>query len=155
METTAFKSCLNNLPVCKGSCCKNGVWVDQVEAAEIERQVLLRDDLKDLHGRVLFDPKETEEDFDYHISGKGIGTMLQSPEGPCIFLDAEYKCRIYQFRPTFCSDYPFMHPLETSSQPIILDTMFEGDPKCIYTTLLAATIKSRDEAAEESGTIPN
>lgn len=151
MEMTAFKSCVNNLHICHGNCCKNGVWVDQVEAKEIELQVRARAEFSDLHDRILFNPDESEVDTDYHISGKGIGTMLRSAEGPCIFLDTEkHTCRIYEFRPTFCRDYPFLHPLETSSEPIVLDTMFEADANCIYNQLLASTIKARDEANESN-----
>ncbi len=141
-----YKSCMSNLHICKANCCKNGVWVDAEEAKRIQAEVLKRDSLADLHDKVLW--SEEDEDTDYFPTGKGVGTNLQSPEGPCIFLGTDYKCRIYEFRPNFCADYPFMHPLATSSKPVLIDNMFESDPNCIYNTLLSATLKSIEEERE-------
>jgi Fe-S-cluster containining protein len=142
------KNCLTNLPICKGSCCRNGVWVDVEQARRIQEYVLSQESLKDLHDKTLF--VEEDIDPDYFPSGKGVGTNLQSENGPCIFLDAEYKCRIYPVRPHFCSDYPFMSPVLSSPKPIVLDNMFERDPNCIYHEMLHATLKSiEEERADE------
>jgi Fe-S-cluster containining protein len=143
-----YKNCYDNLPICKGSCCRHGVWVDQEQAKAIQARVLVTPELSDLHGKVLFNPDETEVDVDYHPSGNGIGTALQSPDGPCVFLHpTEYWCRIYQFRPHFCSDYPYVHPVSTSKERVRLDTMFEDDPTCIYHTLMQRD--AEDDVPEE------
>ncbi|KER10359.1 MAG: hypothetical protein HY22_05690 [[Candidatus Thermochlorobacteriaceae] bacterium GBChlB] len=141
-----YKSCMSNLHICKANCCKNGVWVDAEEAKRIQAEVLKRDSLADLHDKVLW--SEEDEDTDYFPTGKGVGTNPQSPEGPCIFLGSDYKCRIYEVRPHFCADYPFMHPLAESTKPVMIDNMFEEDKNCIYHKLLSATLKSIEEERE-------
>ncbi len=143
-----YRSCLTNLHICKANCCKNGVWVDAQEAQEIERLVLASPELADLHGKVLW--SEEDEDPDYFPSGKGVGTALQTPEGPCIFLGSDYKCRIYKFRPHFCADYPLMHPVANSTKPVLIDNMFESMPECIYYDMLRATQKSIEEEKAEA-----
>ncbi len=143
-----YKTCLNQLPICKGSCCSNGVWVDQEEARKIEEHVKNNPSLNDLHHEALFEIED--DDPDYFPSGKGIGTRLKTSDGPCIFLDSEFKCRIYTYRPFFCRDYPMMHPLTSSQKPIILDNMFEKDPNCIYHSLLQDTLASIESEKNES-----
>ncbi len=144
----SYKTCERQLPVCKGNCCSNGVWVDIEEAQQIEKKVLATETLKDLHNTVLFEVED--DDPDYFPSGKGIGTKLKSPEGPCIFLAEDFTCRIYAFRPNFCQDYPMMHPLDSSTKPILLDNMFESDPNCIYHTLLKDTLQSIEDEKNQA-----
>lgn len=145
-----YRSCITNLHICQAKCCQNGVWVDAEEAKHIEAQVLASPELADLHGKVLW--SEEDIDADYFPSGKGVGTALKTPDGPCIFLGDDYKCRIYKFRPHFCADYPLMHPVATSQQPVLIDNMFESMPECIYHDMLKATLKSIEEekAAEQA-----
>jgi Fe-S-cluster containining protein len=144
-----YRSCVTNLHICKANCCKNGVWVDVEQAKVIEEYVNARPEFSDLHGKTLF--AEYDDDTDYFPSGKCIGTALATPDGPCIFLGSDYKCRIYEVRPHFCADYPFMHPLADSNKPVMIDNMFEEDKNCIYHELLSATLKSiEEEKAEEA-----
>ena len=147
-EPRRHKNCVDNLHICKANCCRNGVWVDIAQAKEIKEYVNRTPELSDLHGKELF--IEEDIDPDYYPSGKAVGTNLQSPEGPCIFLSKEGFCRIYQVRPHFCADYPFMHPLVGSTQPIMLDNMFESMQECIYHELLSATLKSIEEEKKEA-----
>lgn len=147
MEKPVYRSCVVQLHTCKAICCHNGVWVDAEEAKEIERQVLAEASLKDLHGKTLFG--EEDNDPEYFPTGKGVGTALRTPEGPCLFLGDDYKCRIYAFRPFFCRDYPLMHPISTSKESVIIDNMFEKHPECIYHDMIKATNAYIREEAEK------
>ncbi|MFH1691317.1 MAG: YkgJ family cysteine cluster protein [Candidatus Omnitrophota bacterium] len=88
-----------NLEVCKecyqGSCCRQGVEADLFEVARI-----LKLDLDiprpwfDYVGRDKRSP-----------SGYVFSTVLKNRR--CIFQDDNMRCRIYEVRPRYCSEFPF------------------------------------------------
>ena len=90
-EQELLEKCTNCIT---GSCCKDGVEVDLEEAKKISK---LNIKLK----KPWF--VNLQEDADMP-SGWSLSTTVR--HGRCVFQRKDYKCMIYEFRPTFCRDFP-------------------------------------------------
>lgn len=77
-----------------GSCCQDGVDVDLEEAKRIS---MLNLDLKKPWFEKLFQDSDMS-------SGWAVSTVVR--DGRCVFQKSNYKCIIYEHRPTFCRDFP-------------------------------------------------
>ena len=77
-----------------GSCCKDGVEVDLEEAKRISK---LNINLRKPWFVNLLEDSEMP-------SGWSVSTTVR--HGRCVFQRKDYKCMIYEYRPTFCRDFP-------------------------------------------------
>lgn len=93
-EKEIFKICKTCL---KGTCCKDGVDVDLEQAKKISK---LRLKLKRPWFRDLFRDSDMP-------SGWALSTAVK--KGSCIFQAKDYRCRIYNYRPKYCRDFPIEH----------------------------------------------
>jgi len=81
---------------CKtGSCCQDGVDVDLEEAKKISQ--LNNINLKKPWFENLFQDSDMP-------SGWAVSTIVR--DGRCVFQKSNYKCMIYEHRPSFCREFP-------------------------------------------------
>jgi len=78
-----------------GSCCKDGVEVDLINAMRISK---LKLPLKRPWFEGLFENKDIP-------TGWALSTVVR--DNRCIFQRKDKKCRIYTYRPKYCREFPF------------------------------------------------
>ena len=78
-----------------GACCRGEpgyVWVEQAEVIGIA-------------GFLSETPESVERSYARRVGGKT--SLLEKPNGDCIFWEQGIGCRIYPVRPTQCRTFPF------------------------------------------------
>jgi len=89
-----------------GACCSGGpdyqVWLAQDEPGKIREYL-------DVSNAWLY------KRYVSRLANEEV-VLRSSPNGDCVFLDAERRCRIYPVRPLQCKSYPFWPEVVTSSR---------------------------------------
>jgi Fe-S-cluster containining protein len=80
----------------KGTCCRHGVELDLLEVAQILQKKLNIP-------KPWFEFLGTSRNK-YFPSGYKFTTLVKNKR--CVFQDEKMRCRIYEVRPRFCSEFP-------------------------------------------------
>ena len=88
---------------CMGGCCTLPV---EVSAGDLVRLGLLFEDetkgsVKKVASRLI-----KERVVQSFRAASGLFTLAQNPQGDCVFLDSDRRCRVYETRPEVCRKFP-------------------------------------------------